>query len=334
MKSECRAPRKDKEGWTANAAMKDITDALLLSVRSSLDDWIMDSGASFHSCSSRDIMEPFTAGAVSQPHLWHSCLGHMSEKGMKVLKSRGLLPELKSVDVGLCEHCVLGKKKRVSFMTTGRASKTEKLELVYTDLWGPAPVTSLGGSMYYMTFIDDCTRKEYPSDDKTRHEYVDLDILNTRIMRPANSVGAQMDEIERTEEETEPESEEPIAESSTPLALGREPRMRRAPDRWVYRIKEESDGTKRYKARLVVKGFQQRYDIDFTDVFTPVVKLTTIRLVLRMVAAENLELQQLDVKTTFLHGDLEEEIYMVQSERYRENDQQDTPGVMLIIVAM
>ncbi|CAA0834052.1 cysteine-rich RLK (RECEPTOR-like protein kinase) 8 [Striga hermonthica] len=72
-------------------------------------------------------------------------------------------------------------------------------------------------------------------------------------MRPTDSVGAQIDDIERTEEEAEPESDEPIAESSTPLALGREPRMRRAPDRWVYRVKEESDGTKRYKARLVVK---------------------------------------------------------------------------------
>ncbi|CAA0831536.1 Uncharacterized mitochondrial protein AtMg00300 [Striga hermonthica] len=248
------------------------------------------------------------AGAVSQSHLWHSRLGHMSEKGMKVLKSRGLLPELESVDVGLCEQCVLGKQKRVSFITTGRAPKTEKLELVHTDLWGPAPVTSLGGSMYYMTFVDDCTRKvwvyflkrkseafdtfrrwralveketglevkclrsdnggEYNSeaikeycadhgirmqktvpgtpqqngiadrmnrtlnehDDKTMQEYVGLDISNTRIMRPADSVGAQIDEIERTEEEVEQESDEPIAESSTPLALGREPRMRRAPD--------------------------------------------------------------------------------------------------------
>ncbi|CAA0805819.1 Uncharacterized mitochondrial protein AtMg00300 [Striga hermonthica] len=167
MKSECRAPRKDKEGRTANAATEDTTDALLLSVRSSLNDWIVDSGASFHSCSSRDIMEPYTAGTlytasgsssnillagvVSQSHLWNSRLGHMSEKGIKVLKSRGLLPELGLVDVGLCEQCVLRKQKRVSFTTTGRAPKTEKLELVHTDLWGPAPMTSLGGSMYYMT---------------------------------------------------------------------------------------------------------------------------------------------------------------------------------------
>ncbi|CAM8934474.1 unnamed protein product [Rhodiola kirilowii] len=84
----------------------------------------------------------------------------------------------------------------------------------------------------------------------------------------------------------------------------------------VYRNEEEANGSKRYKARLVLKGFQQKYGIDYTNVFTPVVKMTTIQLVLSMVAAEDLELQQLDVKTAFLHGDLEEEIYMKQQEGY------------------
>ncbi|KAL2237238.1 UNVERIFIED_CONTAM: Retrovirus-related Pol polyprotein from transposon TNT 1-94 [Sesamum indicum] len=656
MKSECRAPKKEKEGRTANAATEEITDALLLSVSSSSDDWIVDSGASFHSCSNKDIMEPYTSGdfglvylgdnkplkivgkgdvrikstngscwtlhdvrhipglkrnlilvgqldsdgfhtkfgdakwkisrgamtlarglksgtlymaggsssnipfaaTVSQANLWHNRLGHMSEKGMNVLKSKGRLPKLKSMEVGHCEHCVFRKQKRVSFLTTERTPRKEKLELVHTDLWGPAPVSSLGGSTYYMTFVDDSTRKvwvyflkrksdafdtfrrwralvenetglqvkclkldnggEYnsegiknycadhgirmqktisrtaqqngvaermnrtlnerarcmrlksglpkmfwadavntaaflinrgpsvplnnripeeldaksikctfigyetdefgyrfwddqnrkiirsrnvifnedvmyndrkvsPDDDKKEREFVDLYISNFGIMRPADtdSVGVQTDETEQTEIEPEPASEEPIAESSTPLALGRESRLRRAPDRyspslyylllsdcgepecyaeaikdaykskwelamndemnslkknntwelcqlpkgkkalqnrWVYRVKEESDWKKRYKARLIVKGFQQRYGIDFTDVFTPVVKLITIRLVLSMVAAENLELQQMDVKTAFLHGDLEEEIYMVQPEGYNGDDQQ------------
>ena len=61
-----------------------------------------------------------------------------------------------------------------------------------------------------------------------------------------------------------------------------------------------------------MKGFQQKEGIDFTEFFSPVVKLTTIRLVLSMVAVENLHLEQLDVKTSFLHGNLEEEIYMMQ----------------------
>ena len=87
-------------------------------------------------------------------------------------------------------------------------------------------------------------------------------------------------------------------------------------NKWVCLVKEEHDSSRRYKARLVVKGFQQKEGIDFIENFSLVVKLTTIRLVLSMVAVENLHLEQIDVKTTFLHGNLEEEIYMVQPEGF------------------
>ena len=72
-----------------------------------------------------------------------------------------------------------------------------------------------------------------------------------------------------------------------------------------------------------MKGFQQKEGIDFTEIFSPVVKLTTIRMVLSIVAAEDLHLEQLDVKTTFLHGDLEEDIYMVQPEGFVEPDREN-----------
>ena len=83
----------------------------------------------------------------------------MSEKGMKMLLSKGKLPELKSIDFDMCESCILGKQKKVSFLKTGRTPKAKKLELVHTDLWGPSPVATLGGSRYYITFIDDLGRK-------------------------------------------------------------------------------------------------------------------------------------------------------------------------------
>nr|CAN73703.1 hypothetical protein VITISV_000540 [Vitis vinifera] len=72
--------------------------------------------------------------------------------------------------------------------------------------------------------------------------------------------------------------------------------------------KKALHNNKRYKARLVVKGFQQKKGIDYTEIFSPVVKMSTIRLVLGMVAAENLDLEQLNVKTAFLHGSGIEEI--------------------------
>ena len=82
-------------------------------------------------------------------------------------------------------------------------------------------------------------------------------------------------------------------------------------NKWVYKIKNEHDDSKRYKAKLVVKGFQQKKGINYSKIFSPVVKMSTIKLVLGMVAAENLHLKQLDVKMAFLRGDLEEDLYMI-----------------------
>ncbi|KAG9453509.1 hypothetical protein H6P81_006413 [Aristolochia fimbriata] len=83
-------------------------------------------------------------------------------------------------------------------------------------------------------------------------------------------------------------------------------------NKWIFRVNQEADGVQRYKARLVVKGFGQREGIDFHDIFAPVVKMTSIRTILSIVAVKGLYLEQLDIKTAFLHGDLEEEIYMRQ----------------------
>ncbi|XP_031390880.1 uncharacterized protein LOC116203328 [Punica granatum] len=103
------------------------------------------------------------ASANSNADLWHCRLGHMSEKGMKQLCSKGKLSGLKTVKLGLCEDCVFGKQKRVSFSKASRTLKEQKLELVHSDLWGSTPITSLGGASYYMTFIDDFTRKKVES---------------------------------------------------------------------------------------------------------------------------------------------------------------------------
>ncbi|KAH9708912.1 retrovirus-related pol polyprotein from transposon TNT 1-94-like protein [Citrus sinensis] len=98
------------------------------------------------------------------------------------------------------------------------------------------------------------------------------------------------------------------------------PRGRKAiGNKWVYKIKRDgNDQMERYRARLVVKGYAQKEGIDFNEIFSPVVRLTTVRVVLAMCATLDLHFEQLDVKTAFLHGELEEEIYMLQPKGFAE----------------
>ena len=89
--------------------------------------------------------------------------------------------------------------------------------------------------------------------------------------------------------------------------------------KWVYAQKEgfPSKNDVRYKARLVAKGYAQKEGIDYNEVFSPVVKHSSIRILLALVAQFDMELVQLDVKTAFLHGDLEEEIYITQPDGFK-----------------
>ena len=87
--------------------------------------------------------------------------------------------------------------------------------------------------------------------------------------------------------------------------------------KWIFKKKMKSDGTiDKYKARLVIKGYRQREGLDYFDTYSPVSRITFIRVLLAITALWNLEIHQMDVKTAFLNGDLEEEIYMDQLEGF------------------
>ena len=359
----------------------------------------------------------------SSTDLWHRRLGHMSEKGLQVLSKKELIV--------------------VSFRRNIASRKSHVLDLVRSDVYGPLKVRTLGGTLYFVTFIDDHFRKVWAytlktkdqvldvfkhfkanveretdrqlkcviqltrklskakiyvvfledqtiediemleSADSSTDDHVDLDPLDPPIFHDINEeVQTPHDDAAKDDVEPEIEGEQPLPQ--TPLRRStreKQPSKKYSSNeyvmisdqgepetyqevlkhenkiewlkamkkemeslhenhtydlvkplkekkilknKWVFRRKNDGNSSQpRFKARLVVKGFGQRKGFDFDEIFSPVVKMSSIRTVLGIAVSMNLEVEQLDVKTAFLHGDLEEEIYMEQLEGFidKGNDQ-------------
>ena len=93
--------------------------------------------------------------------------------------------------------------------------------------------------------------------------------------------------------------------------------------KWVFKTKlNESGEIDKCKARLVAKGYAQQYGVDYTEVYAPVARLDTIRLVIALAAQEGWSIFQLDVKSAFLHGELSEEVFVQQPQGYEKKGEE------------
>jgi len=96
------------------------------------------------------------------------------------------------------------------------------------------------------------------------------------------------------------------------------PGRKAIPCKWIFKRKINSQGEVRFKARLVIKGYEQKQGIDYDETFAPVAMLKTIRILLAISALEDWEIHQMDVKSAFLNPVLEEEVYMMQPEGFEQ----------------
>ena len=94
--------------------------------------------------------------------------------------------------------------------------------------------------------------------------------------------------------------------------------------KWIFKLKRNADGSiNKYKSRLVAKGYVQRHGVDFDEVFAPVARIETIRLLVNLAATHGWEVHHLDVKTAFLHGELKETVYVTQPEGFEKKGEEN-----------
>ncbi|KAH9678644.1 Integrase catalytic domain-containing protein [Citrus sinensis] len=284
-----------------------------------------------------------------------------------------------------------GKSSRNNFRRSSHKSN-ERLDYAHSDLWGPVQCVSLGRNTYFLSIIDDFSRKVWvyvlKNKDKvfekfkewkqlvenqtgkrlkklrtdnglefcnqpfdifcTNEAYVHssqgklapralkgifIDLIGFALVaakdiddeEPKNfkkvTHGLLKEEWLKTMKEFQKAMDEEMASlyKNKTWELVKKPENRRVVGcKWIFKIKEGINGSepRRFKARLVAKGYTQHEGINFKEVFFPVVRHASIRVILVITAVQDMQLDQLDVKTTFLHGRLEEEILMSQPEGY------------------
>ncbi|KAE8693713.1 putative beta-D-xylosidase [Hibiscus syriacus] len=527
-KMDCRALKKDTGAQESANMTEETCDAVILSVNSPIESWILDSGAYFHFTPCQEIMENYISGqldgegyntifsccewkitkgalviardkktdtlyvtsnleniiaaadADGKSNLWHQRLGHMSEKGMKTLLSKGKLSDLKNVHVELCEDCIFGKQKKkwkamvenetglkvkrlrsdnggeyrnsrfrdfcanngikmetTVPMTPQQNGVAERINRTLNErgrsmrihdglpklLWSEAINTAVylinrgpsvpldggipegvwsrkeinishlrvfgcisyvhinsterskldtksnkcvfvgyGGDEFDYWFWDYENRKINRSRDVILHKNVMYKDKATLKSSSSNTEAetnefAEFEEISENDVQIRPEA---VQEESDTPKLRCSSRIPKPTQRYSSSLhyllltdngepecydeamqlnyhqtrkcyttsgftgsKKSTMGANTTKQDWLSKAFNKKKGIDYNEIFSPVVKLSTIRLVLKIVATENLYLEQLDVKTTFLHGDLEEEIYMRQPEGFIEADKKN-----------
>ncbi|KAL0426944.1 UNVERIFIED_CONTAM: Retrovirus-related Pol polyprotein from transposon TNT 1-94 [Sesamum latifolium] len=282
--------------------------------------------------------DSFTASVSEhdKTSLWHKRLEHISLKGLDLLHKNGLLTE-KFKSLNFCDDCVLGKHHKVHFPALTQMN--DILDYVHADVWGPANVETHGGNRteeeynieHTFNKVEENT-EDNQQGEENREENRNVD-NNPENVTVENTYSLARDRERREHripsrfrdfhlalniEDSEPASfDEALKSPKSELwlkAMKEEMKSLHDNKTWVLvpkpkdasivdckmivKLKHENNSL-RYKARLVAKGFTQKEGIDYTEIFSPVVKYTTVRIILALTAHFNWELKQMDVKNSF-----------------------------------
>ncbi|GKC09181.1 zinc finger, CCHC-type containing protein [Tanacetum coccineum] len=244
--------------------------------------------------------------------LWHARLGHIHFKRMQDMSKDGLIPAF-DMDTEKCKSCMLTKITKKPFQNVKRETKV--LELIHSDLCDLHATPSLGNKKYFVTFIDVALRTDRGGEhmDTLYFQSLELKQIGKRCRVAGNRQGKENFD----ERGIECIFVRYIKHSKAfRFSLVLRPSLRipnGTKDIGGSVVPEEVDGTiENFKARLVIQGFKQKSGIDYFNTYALVTHMSTIRLLTAMASIHNLIIHQMDVKTSFLNGELDEEIYMNQ----------------------
>nr|GEU91649.1 retrovirus-related Pol polyprotein from transposon TNT 1-94 [Tanacetum cinerariifolium] len=262
--------------------------------------------------------------------LWHRRLGHTNMHLIQSLASKELvknLPKLK-FDQHLCDACKIGKQAHVSHKAKNIVSTTRCLELLYMDLFGPSVVRSYEGNRYTLVIVDDYSRKVEESLNVTFDEthppsntspLVDDDLDKEEAIKVTEKKNLENDIKDETLEieeivnikESRNHSLENIIGKLNQRTIRSQAQDQRT--KWVFRNKLDENGiVSQNNARLVAQAYNQQDGIDYDETYAPVARLESVRIFLAYSCALDFKLFQMDVKSAFLNGFINEEVYVAQ----------------------
>ncbi|GKA19642.1 copia protein [Tanacetum coccineum] len=242
--------------------------------------------------------------------LWHRRLGHANMRLIQSLASKDLvrnLPKLK-FDQHFCDACKIGKQAYASHKAKNVVSTTRCLELLHMDLFGPSAVRSYGGNRYTLVIVDDYSSKAYILLNKhTRkvEESLNVTVDETRLSSKTSPlVDDDLDEEEAIKVTENKNLENDIVDETLEIDEIVNIKETRKPS-----IRKSHRKPYQKNLRLVAQGYNQQKGIDYDETYAPVARLESIRILLAYACALDFKLFQMDVKSAFLNGFINEEDY-------------------------
>ncbi|GJX65409.1 retrovirus-related pol polyprotein from transposon TNT 1-94 [Tanacetum coccineum] len=262
--------------------------------------------------------------------LWHRRLGHANMRLIQSLASKELvrnLPKLK-FDQYFCDACQIRKQAHARHKAKNIVSTTRFLELLHMDLFGPSAVRSYGGNLYTLVIVDDYSRMDHGREFDNEVQFGEfcnanesLNVTFDETPPPSKTsplVDDDLDEEEAIKVTEKKNLENDIVDETLEIDE-------------IVNIKESRNhplenvigNLNQRTLRLVAQGYNQQEGIDYDETYALVSRLESIRILLAYACALDFKLFQMDVKSAFLNGLINEEVYVAQPPRFIDLEKPD-----------